>query len=110
LALVSTISFANSGEATSLKPGAVYCISRLALVEQMMATAEADSDRLYDVLWRRKLCDYAQARVPIRILEELPSDKALKVKLSSGSGPWRKGSKITIPKDLVVFVRRSGVE
>lgn len=76
----------------------------------MQATAAADNDRVYDILWKRRLCDYTQAAISVRVLEDLPSARWLKVKFPTADGPWRKGSKIAIPKDLIVYVRRNSVE
>jgi hypothetical protein len=103
------VALASQSEAASLKSGAVYCISKAAIEEHMEATAAADSDRVYGILWKRKLCDYTQAVTAVTVLEDRSVVKWVKVKLSAADGPWRKGSKIQLPKDLIVYVRRNSV-
>ena len=110
LILMSFSTSFQRSETPSLKPGAVYCISKEAIAEHMKATADADSDRVYDILWKQKLCDYTQAAVDVAIVEDRPSEKWLKVKVSATDGVWRKGSKIPLPKDSLVYVRRSEVK
>jgi len=88
----------------------VYCVSQTAIEEHLKATADADTNRVRDILSVRKICDYAQAPVSVTLLPSPPAAKWSKVRLPNSDGPWRKGSKVTLPKDLVVWVRRSGLQ
>jgi hypothetical protein len=107
--LLMLLPSAQRDDSGTLKTSGVYCISREA-IEHMQATAEADSDRVYDILWKRKICDYTQAAVDVRVVEDRQGVKWLKVKLSTTDGPWRRGSKVAVPKDSMVYVRRSEVQ
>jgi hypothetical protein len=95
---------------STMKVGGVYCVSQAAMEEHLKATADADVDRVRDILSVRKICDYAQAPVLVSVLQSPATVKWAKVKLSSSDGASRKGSKVVLPKDLVVWVRKSSLQ
>ena len=110
-AAVAAITTTNpNAQSQSMKVGGVYCVSQAAIEEHLKATAEADTDRVRDILSVRKVCDYAQAPVQVSVLPSPAATKWAKVKLSSSEGAWRKGSKLVLPKDLVVWVRKSSLQ
>jgi hypothetical protein len=109
LTIVATSLTQSAEPSLTMRVGGVYCVSQSAIEEHLKATSDADVDKVRDILQVRRICDYAQAPVRVSVLES-PSRTWAKVRLSTSDGPWRKGSKMVLPKDLIVYVRRSSLQ
>jgi hypothetical protein len=108
--LLGVVPVAGQSQVRSLKVGAVYCVSQAAIEEHLQATADADTDRVRDILSTRKICDYAQGPVDVTVLTSPPTAKWTRVRLANTDGSWRKGSKVTLPNDATVWVRKNSIQ
>lgn len=87
---------AKGGSTATLASGRLYCLSGSAVQDYIRAQKDPDDDRsrdrLYNILWVRKVCDFTQAPVSVEVIQEGSSSS--RVKVLTGDQSWRKKSKV----------------
>lgn len=99
-----------AGRSAILKGGAVYCATTAALTEHATATERGDIDRVRAILLTRHACDYTQTPVTVVVVEDLDTSAWLKVRVTATTEAWRKGSKMALPPDGTIVIKRNGLK
>jgi hypothetical protein len=87
---------AKSGRPANLLSGRLYCLSSAAVQDYIRAQKDPDDDRsrdrLYNILWVRKVCDFTQAPVSVEVIQE--GAVSARVMVLTIDRSWRRKSKV----------------